>query len=62
VGGGRDAWKTIQAQSSTSPATGFPNLADVGATGTAAELRTISFTDTVRWIPSGEHVGTAPAV
>jgi hypothetical protein len=56
-----NAWKTIPVQTSTTPATRFQNLAAAGATGNAAVLRTISFTDTVRWIPSSAHVGTAPA-
>jgi hypothetical protein len=56
-----NAWKTIPAQTSTNPAPRFRNLADVRAIGNVAELRTIAFTDTVRWIPSAGHVGTAPA-
>ena len=56
-----NAWKTIPAQTSTNPAPRFRNLADVRAIGNVAELRTIAFTDTVRWIPSGDHVGIASA-
>jgi hypothetical protein len=56
-----NAWKTISAQTSTNPAPLFQNLGAAGATGNAAELRTISFTDTVRWIPSSDHVGIASA-
>ena len=56
-----NAWKTISAQPAANPVTRFPNLAEVRATGNAAELRTIAFTDTVRWIPSGNHVGIASA-
>jgi hypothetical protein len=56
-----NAWKTISAQPAANPVTRFPNLAEVRATGNAAELRTIAFTDTVRWIPSGDHVGIASA-
>ena len=56
-----NAWKTIPVRTSTNPAPRFRNLAAAGATGNAAELRTISFTDTVRWIPASGNVGTAPA-
>jgi hypothetical protein len=55
------AWRTISAQTSTNPSPSFPKLAELGATGNAAKLRTISFTDTVRWIPASGNVGTAPA-
>ena len=55
------AWRTISAQTSTNPSLSFPKLAELGATGNAAKLRTISFTDTVRWIPASGDVGTAPA-
>jgi len=56
-----NAWQTIPAQTSTNSADRLRNLADVRATGNAAELRTIAFTDTVRWIPSSDHVGIASA-
>ena len=54
-----NAWKTISAQTSTNPAPLFQNLGAAGATGNTAALRTIAFTDTVRWIPSSDHVGIA---
>ena len=56
-----NAWQTIPAQTPTNSADRLRDLADVRATGNAAELRTIAFTDTVRWIPSSDHVGIASA-
>jgi hypothetical protein len=56
-----NAWQTIPAQRPTNSADRLRDLADVRATGNAAELRTIAFTDTVRWIPSSDHVGIASA-
>jgi hypothetical protein len=56
-----NAWQTIPAQTPIDSADRLRDLADVRATGNAAELRTIAFTDTVRWIPSSDHVGIASA-